>query len=633
MRKKGNVKKWIIGLSVTAVILAGIAVGAATILNMQNDKKTVEVIPVSLISTVYYGDDTYSYGTVSSDNMQSLYPDDTKIVSEIFVEEGQQVNIGDPLVQYDKETLELNLARLDLDKQTAENNINVAKRQLQRLKNTTAYVPPTEAPMPVFTPEPEPTETPEPEPTETPEPQPTETPVATPAPGTSVIYSVLPANAQPYAGTGTTDDPYLFLCAPDCTISPDFIAQLLGLAPYITDANQPNVTVTKPFAAIFEVRAENSVSGELLQSFTMDGTKLSKSLNTSSISASQAGVAVLPLLPAAGRSSGIQKLTDSTGSSDNYNSQQYTAEQLKAMIADKEKEIANLELGLARTNIDYSRADLALKNAKVLSTVSGVVQTLADPKEARTNGTAFLVVAGENTFYLNGALNESLLGAVQVGDTVTAMDFMIGGTYTCTIVSIDDYPLDSNDYNSSINPNTSNYAFKAIINDGENIADGTYMQVQLQTQAMVDPNALFIDKMYVREDSGGSYVFKRGADNRLEKQYISTGKMVYYSYIEIKSNLTMEDYIAFPYGSDVREGVRVKKQGAEDGEAFPDEEESTAAMQPVIPEGDVRIEEDSESMWTDAYSDEAESAEGSAASGNLPQDESNTLAAEGGVAV
>ena len=35
-------------------------------------------------------------------------------------------------------------------------------------------------------------------------------------------------------------------------------------------------------------------------------------------------------------------------------------------------------------------------------------------------------------------------------------------------------------------------------------------------------------------------------------------------YVEVKSGLTAEDYIAFPYGTDVQEGVRAVVEGTED---------------------------------------------------------------------
>ena len=47
-------------------------------------------------------------------------------------------------------------------------------------------------------------------------------------------------------------------------------------------------------------------------------------------------------------------------------------------------------------------------------------------------------------------------------------------------------------------------------------------------------------------------------NGRLKKQAVKTGKIYYGSYQEILDGLTMDDLIAFPYGKNVREGVKVE---------------------------------------------------------------------------
>lgn len=601
MRRKKSMKKRVIGLSITAVVLAVIITTIAVIVHIQNEAKTVEVIPVSNISTFNYGDSSYSSGTVSSENMQSLYPDGQKVVSDIFVEQGQQVKIGDPLLQYDKASLELNLEKLELSLKTNENNIAAAKRQLVKYQNTTPYVPPTEPPIVI---------------------PPTPTPV--PA-ATATLYDEVTADAQAFAGTGTTEDPFRFLCTAEYQITPAFMRQLLGIDPYTPDLNNPSVTTTVPFAAQFEVHEENSNFGEVLNLFVLDGTMTPKGTETPAPELTPTPVPTPDVsaastkrsaLPVTGNPSfygpdltakQLSSENNNSGSGSDYADQKYTAEELKALIADKKQEIADLELAGKRGKIDYERAKLALENSKVISTVDGIVKTLIPQEEAAANATAFLVVTGENTFYLNGTLNEAQLGTVNIGDAVTAMDYSTGMNYDCTIVSIDDYPVDSQNggyYGGSVNPNTSNYAFQATINGAEGFGEYTYLEITFSNAPVVDSSTLYIDKMYVRDDNGGSYVMKRNSENRLEKAYIHTGKILYGSYVEIKSGLTMEDYVAFPYGQDVHEGVRVVLQGSEDG-SFPENGENSM-IDPMFPEngmepeGDVSIPEEDFDQGTES---------------------------------
>ncbi len=65
-------------------------------------------------------------------------------------------------------------------------------------------------------------------------------------------------------------------------------------------------------------------------------------------------------------------------------------------------------------------------------------------------------------------------------------------------------------------------------------------------------------------ENGKSYVLKADENDRLVKQYVKTGKIIYGDTIEIKSGLTEDDRIAFPYGKTAKEGIRVvDSDGAE----------------------------------------------------------------------
>ena len=96
MRNK-KLKKRLIILGVVAVLLTGGIIGGVQYMNYKNDQKTVEVVPMMYVSNTYWGDQTSSSGNIVADYMQELYPDSSKSISEIFVTEGQQVAIGDPL--------------------------------------------------------------------------------------------------------------------------------------------------------------------------------------------------------------------------------------------------------------------------------------------------------------------------------------------------------------------------------------------------------------------------------------------------------------------------------------------------------------------------------------------------------
>ena len=604
MQKKA--KKRLILSSAAIVLAAGLGVGGWLFWQYRNDQKTVEVQPVSYLSTSYWGDTAQSSGTITSDYIQELYPDSSKTITDVFVTEGQEVSIGDPLLQYDKTKLELDVEAKDVAIKETELKIDNAQNQLKKLQNT----------KPIATPKPEkatptpkptkPTPTPEPEPEPTPAPTPTPEPTTTPADVT--LYSQLDVDAVPYAGSGTTDDPYIFLCTDDCTMTKGFLSLLFGLGSETEDGEEegtggetadgetegdatgeeftgdettgeetgdgedggqeePQSQLATPFAAIFEVREDDSNYGELIASFKLDGTQLSANFqNFPQFDGSQTVESVAEAFEARAKAT-----PSPTPNPNNYDDMGYTSSQLKELIAEKRQEIKNYQYELKQNKLDLEKARLALKNSTVLSTVDGVVRTLTDLDTAAASNQPFLVVTGAEQYYVTGVLSEGLLGSVQPGDTVTVNSWENGMTYTAQVVSISDYPLEdgANYYYGTGNPNSSSYEFVAVLgaeNDTSTLRNGMYVDLTLSVQEGVEADGgLYLDKAYLREDEGGSYVMKVSRENRLEKAYVSTGKTIYSgSYVEIRSGLEVEDYIAFPYGTDVKDGVRAVLQGTEE---------------------------------------------------------------------
>ena len=45
----------------------------------------------------------------------------------------------------------------------------------------------------------------------------------------------------------------------------------------------------------------------------------------------------------------------------------------------------------------------------------------------------------------------------------------------------------------------------------------------------------------------------------LKKKYVTVGKTVYGSMIQIKKGVSAEDYLAFPYGTGSKEGIKCEK--------------------------------------------------------------------------
>lgn len=554
---KSTRKKLLLAGIITVLVVA-FALGLWFFVQYQSNKKTVEVLPVTdpSVSTTYWGDTTYSSGMVTSESLQEIYPSSDKVISQIFVEAGQQVKAGDPLIQYDKTKLELDVEGKDIAVKQAGIELDKAQKELKKLQNTTAATPAPSLPPEVIP---------------TPEPEPTIPPADVP------VHSRLDADSKPYQGSGTSEDPYVFLCTEDCVMTREFLLLLLGQAeeePSQGESSEEEGLIS-PFAAIFEVREGDSNYGDLRYSFQLDGshveddTEISQEIPSGENTLESVADAFrsAPTQPENTPTSGDVDGQGGQGNQDNYNDMGYTKEQLDDLIAQQRQKIKDCELKVKQAQLDLEKSKLALNNSTVCSTIDGVVRTLTDVDTATQSGQPFLVVSGQDQFLIRGSISENYLSDIHVGDSITAMSYENGMTYSATISEISTYPLDSNSgmWYGGGNSNSSNYEFTAIADNAEGLTNGMYLEITLNIPGSASTDALYLYTAYLREDDGGRYVMKAGLDNRLHKQYLQLGTSIYGGqYYEVKDGLTMNDYIAFPYGSDVREGTRVVVQGTTD---------------------------------------------------------------------
>ena len=145
-----------------------------------------------------------------------------------------------------------------------------------------------------------------------------------------------------------------------------------------------------------------------------------------------------------------------------------------------------------------------------------------------------------------------------MGQTVYANSWESGMSFEATITEISTYPQENSNSWGDGNPNVSYYPYTAYIENTEGLKNGEYVELTM-TSNVDNSNSIYLDKAYVREEDGKSYVLKADKNDRLVKQYVVTGKTIWGQAVEIVSGLTMEDKIAFPYGKNAKEGVKVKE--------------------------------------------------------------------------
>lgn len=91
----------------------------------------------------------------------------------------------------------------------------------------------------------------------------------------------------------------------------------------------------------------------------------------------------------------------------------------------------------------------------------------------------------------------------------------------------------------------------------QELSNGDGVDLSIDDLSSQDEDEIYLEQMFVREDGNQYYVYKKGDNGKLKKQYVEVGKNVSGS-LEIVSGLSLDDEIAFPYGRDVREGAKTK---------------------------------------------------------------------------
>ena len=259
-----------------------------------------------------------------------------------------------------------------------------------------------------------------------------------------------------------------------------------------------------------------------------------------------------------GSGDGIDDGTDSSGGDDNG----YTAEELKAAISDKEDDIAQAKEDLHDAQISYKEAKAEVDKATVKAKLAGTVTTAYSKGTLPTDGSAAIVVKAADGMYVKTSISEMELDSVKVGGTIKCVSSDTGDEYTAEVKEISDFPTaDSSNDGDVSNPNSSYYPIVAFIKDADGLSPGGSVEVSYSSKSMgtANENAVYLQKAYIRTEDKKSYVYLRDKKTkRLKKQYITIGKTMNGQYIEIVSGVTEDDNIAFPYGKNLREGVKTK---------------------------------------------------------------------------
>ena len=403
--------------------------------------------------------------------------------------------------------------------------------------------PEEQEPTPDPTPstEPTPTESPTLTPTETPTPEPTATVTPVPTAEPTIEPTVTPASTPTEAPTATPEPTVEPTAQPTPTETP---------APTEGPAAVPGTEGAEQGS----ISAQKTDSGRTLHTVTAAAAGGSTDISTGS------GSWIL-VASGSGSSNNGQK-SDSSNLEVNLSEvkESYTKEELKKAISDKEKEIRDLELNQKETALKIKNAKKALEDQTVKATIAGVIKKVGDPEKPSQDGSAFIQVDSQQGLYVRGYVSELVLDQVTPGTMLQISSWSSGAFATATVKEVSPYPAENYMVYSS-GAQASYYPFTALIDEGaEGFQNLESVSISMTVGAdETAQNAIYLSKAFIREENGQKYVFVRGEDGKLERRPVKTGKIVYGNQYEIKSGLTAEDYIAFPYSKNELEGTKTEE--------------------------------------------------------------------------
>ncbi len=590
---KPQAKKGIIITSVGIICIASV-IGIKIYLDSSS---TIEVNSVASLNTGYYDDPTTSSGFVSNSDAQSIYYDSSKTITQIYVQVGQSVNAGDPLLSYDLTSIQSTIESNQLDIEKIQNSISLAQYQLTKLTNTT----------------PDPSPTPEASAT------PTADPVPFPLPsipqkdengyypyilsleqaenyytGYKIYYTDNEENLENDPSSESTwseeyieptDDKtcwywveYTYLDGSTTTYNNDDIKtytsqndiHVVGSKqdPYVfnlTEESSSNEEVGIIYGKLFKDNSENNQYFQFnLYSLNDDGEyevesswKVKCSKFAQQVENDGDTYSLITHSKEEQKYQEVEEQEDTTEDTQNYSG--YSEAELAKAIRDKKQELVTLDLDLRKAQLTLKENQELLSDGIVKAKKSGVIRKVGDINDPPTDGSAFLEVAGGQGYYIQGTVSELLLDSIKVGDTISAYSWTNGITCSAKITSVDTIPSTNDSYSGSGNPNVSYYGFEAYVDDDSSLTIGEYLELTLSTDTNTN-DSIWLSKAYVKQDGKKYYVMKE-EDGKLVKQYVTVGNIVWGDTVEITDGLNDTDYIAFAYSKNAIEGTKTKKAG------------------------------------------------------------------------
>ena len=419
------------------------------------------------------------------------------------------------------------------------------------------------------TPIPEQTETPE----ETPIPTPTETPGADQpqddfvddvkivdiAPGEnkdklmdgeSQFVKILNDETEPITGTGTKDDPFVFLCDSSegyVVAKGSFLNKMAQFNSDGTrDAGKTGYWYQLEFHQNNQVTDYQDRKSSCIGYYLIDGNLLDKRVdNDSEIEYTLDGASQYE-----------DELPDDGGDYDNADDSGNASITRDEAIKIQKSRIQSLSLDIRESKLNISKLEKKVQKETIYSRLDGTVAKVGDSTTSSSDGSTFMTVKSKEGYYVKGTVSELMLDQVKEGTILNCSSQ--NGDFEAEVIDVSEYPVSGDNYSGNGNPNVSYYTYIATIPDKTvKVSDEDWLTISLTNNTQ--SKGIVLDRAFVRSENGASYVYKD--DNGvLKKQVLTVGGNVNGGYsVLITGGITRDDKIAFPYGDTVKEGAKTKE--------------------------------------------------------------------------
>lgn len=507
-------------------------------------------------------EDNNYYGKLQKGSVVSVKVSNELKIDSVKVKKGDNVKKGDLLVSYDVHSLEDSVADAELLVKTLTNDMTILDNELDILRR---IQPSENAPQPVEDEEPS-DGSDEPETNDTP----------------AFRYDkIITSKSKPLSGDGSMDDPFTFYAGADTVVSRSYLSSLADK--------------DSPLYAVFYVC---SPDGTQLYSRLVDGSKIGE--NAADFSVSD-GVNITPdgmiaftggtvdyaafITATSAQITGGEGLPDGAelyfpdeipdevvteapaqsdapyelSLNDNY---LYTAQQIKDMIAEREKQKASLELQKKQAELTARKANYLSQTGGETAAIDGTVTFVAKDIYHLSESGAYITITNSSGMSVTSTVGEFSLDKIEVGMKADITNYSTGAATSGTVTYISDRPEESDLLNSDSGNSDleSMYQFTVELVENMELDEDTVVEIKLVPEGKED--SFFLPAPLVRTESGRYYVMAVGSSGTLEKRYITVGSNDAGA-TEVLDGLTKDDLIAFPYGKAV-EGAAVRETSFED---------------------------------------------------------------------